>query len=251
MVPVKVHCKGKTVCTYAFLDQGSTHSFCDDKLIQALGVSGQVENMTLQTLCNPSVTCRGVTLSLDVSSLDGIQLISLTKVFSIKNIPVSPNAIPAKGALNNMPHLHDIEFQKIPGATVTLLISADVPEAFCPKDVRKSNRGQPIAVETPLGWSLLGASLSSARSSNCSVNFVTRCDSGIERLVQTLWSTDFVDGTSVFDQPYSREDQTMFNLLENYVKMTDGHYQLPLPWQPGKGQRALNQICLDHAKLFY
>ena len=233
VVPVKVHCKGKTVRTYAFLDQGSTHSFCDDKLIRALGVSGQEENMTLQTLCNPSVTCRGVTLSLDVSSLDGIQSISLTKVFSIKNIPVSPNAIPAKGALNKMPHLHDIEFQKIPGATVTLLIGADVPEAFCPIDIRRGNRGQPIAVETPLGWSLLGPSLSSARSSNCSVNFVTRCDSGIERLVQTLWSTDFGDGISVFDQPYSREDKTMFNLLETSVKMTNGHYQLPLPWQPG------------------
>ena len=188
VVPVKVHCKGKTVYTYAFLDQGSTHSFCDDKLIRALGVSGQEKNMTLQTLCNPSVTCRGVTLSLDVSSLDGIQSISLRKVFSIKNIPVSPNAILAKGALNKMPHLHDIEFQKIPGATVTLLIGADVPEAFCPIDIRKGNRGQPIAMETPLGWSLLGPSLSSARSSNCSVNFVTRCDSGIERLVQTLWS---------------------------------------------------------------
>ena len=25
----------------------------------------------------------------------------------------------------------------------------------------------------------------------------------------------------------------MFNLLENSVKMTVGHYQLPLPWQPG------------------
>ena len=156
---MKVHCKGKTVYTYTFLDQGSTHSFCDDKLIRALGVSGQEENMTLQTLCNPSATCRGVTLSLDVSSLDGIQSISLTKVFSI---------IPAKGAMNIVPQLHDIEFQKIPGATVTLLIGADAPEAFCPIDIRKGNSGQPIAMETPLGWLLLGSLLFSARSSDCS-----------------------------------------------------------------------------------
>ena len=65
-----------------------------------------------------------------------------------------------------MPHLHDIEFQKILGAIVTL-IDADVQEAFCPTEIRKGNCGQPIAVETPLGWSLLDSSLSSARSNNC------------------------------------------------------------------------------------
>jgi len=41
------------------------------------------------------------------------------------------------------------------------------------------------------------------------VNFVSHCDKKkeIEQLVQTLWSTDFGDGSLVFDQPYSREDK--------------------------------------------
>ena len=46
VVPVKVQHEGKTVLTYAFLDQGSTHSLCDTKLVQALGVTGREESMT-------------------------------------------------------------------------------------------------------------------------------------------------------------------------------------------------------------
>ena len=49
-----------------------------------------------------------------------------------------------------------------------------------------------------------------------------------------LWSTDFGDGTSVFDQPYSREDRAKLKLLDDSVELTpDGHYQLPLPWRTG------------------
>ena len=236
VVPVKVQHEGKTVLTYAFLDQGSTHSLCDTKLVQALGVSGREESMTFQTLGHPATSCRGVSLTLSVSSLDGLHSVNLPNVFSIGNIPINPNVIPAKGVLNTMPHLSGITFQRIPHATVTLLIGADVPEVFCPIDVRKGGRGQPIAFKSILGWSLLGPSLSSSRSSNCSVNFITHSEKGkeIEQLVQTLWSTDFGDGTSVFDQPYSREDKAMLKLLDDTIKLTpDRHYQLPLPWQTG------------------
>ena len=149
VVPVRVHCEGKTVLTYAFLDQGSTHSFCDTKLVQALGATGREENLTLQTLCNPAAKCRGVTLTLSVSSLNDSQSICLPKVFSIENIPVNPNLTPAKGVLSALPHLTGITFPKIPGASVTLLIGADVPEVFCFVDVRKGGRGLPIAVKTP------------------------------------------------------------------------------------------------------
>ena len=44
-----------------------------------------------------------------------------------------------------MPHLSGITFQRIPDVTVTFLIGADAPEVFCPIDVRKGGRGQPIA----------------------------------------------------------------------------------------------------------
>ena len=192
------------------------------------------ERMIFRTFGHPATSGGGVSLTLIVSSLDGLHSVNLPNVFSIESIPINPTVIPVKGVLNTMPHLSRITFQGIPHATVTFLIGADA--LFCPIDVRKSGRGQPIAFKSILGWSLRRPSLSSSRSSNCSVNFIAHSekDKEIEQLVQTLWSTDFGNGTSVFDQPYSGKDKAMLKLLDDSVELTpDGHYQLPLHWQTG------------------
>ena len=66
VVPVKVTVDNKEVLTYAFLDQGSTHSFCNKKLIDSLGISGTPDEIVLQTLTD-SKAHKGCTLSLSVN----------------------------------------------------------------------------------------------------------------------------------------------------------------------------------------
>ena len=70
----------------------------------------------------------------------------MPKVFSIDDIPMSPNLIPAKCELKEMPHLCNLAFPKADGALVTLLIKADVPELFCPSAFRKGRRGEPVTI---------------------------------------------------------------------------------------------------------
>ena len=50
VVPVKVSYAGKVVTTYAFLDQGFTHSFFGKSLIKELGIIGTHENLNLKTI---------------------------------------------------------------------------------------------------------------------------------------------------------------------------------------------------------
>ena len=229
VVPVKVTVENKEVLTYAFLDQGSTHSFCNKKLIASLGISGTPDEIVLQTLTD-SKAHKGCTFSLSVSSLDGKESFVLPKVFSIDDIPVTPNAIPAKNDLSKLSHLRGLHFPRIHGATVTLLIGADAPEIFCMQSIRKGTRGQPIAVETPLGWSLLGPSLSFSTSKNCSVNFV-KSDPVLKSQISSLWETDFGNDTSVFGIPTSREDRVAYDIMSKSVNYIAGHYHLPLLWR--------------------
>ena len=233
VVPVNVSYGEQQVLTYAFLDQGSTHSFCDQKLIEALKISGSPEVITLQTLNNSASTYVGLTCCLKVSSLTSDRTILLPRVKSISNIPVRPNLIPAKANLASLPHLNDIVFPTVKGASVTLLLGADVPELFCPLSVRRGGRGEPIAIETPLGWSLLGPSLSPSVSSNCVVNFIHHRGYSLQKVYDCIWSNEFADGTSVFCKPFSKEDGMMYRLLQDKVTLVNGHYQLPLPWRPG------------------
>ena len=231
VVPVLVYHGTIKVRTYAFLDQGSTHTFCDRKLRKTLNISGSPETINLQTLGRAISTYQGSTCSLHVSAIDGEEAIELPKVFSIDEIPIRPNLIPAKENLKAFSHLRDLTFPKVEGAAVTLLIGADTPELFCPLDTRKGKRGEPIAVETPLDWSLLAPSLSPSASRNCSVNFVAKYDKSPVRQLEQFWTNEFEAGTSILNMPSSREDRETYKLLQENVKHVKEHHQLPLPWR--------------------
>ena len=82
-----------------------------------------------------------------VSSLDEAETFDVSKILSTDDIPVTPNAIPASGDLNQFTHLRGQNFLQVYGATVTLLIGADVTQVFCMRSVRKGARGQPVEVE--------------------------------------------------------------------------------------------------------
>ena len=74
---------------------------------------------------------------------------------------------------------------------VTLLIGADNPEIFCTRDVRVAHKCQPIAVETPLGRSLLGPSFSLSTTNNFSTNFVRVTKDTVHRQIESFGETDF------------------------------------------------------------
>ena len=132
IVPVKViGTDGKTVKTYALLDSGS--------------VKGD--------RCNLEV-------GLQVSSLDNEHSVLLEGVWSVERLPVTPKAMPVADDVKKWPHLHDLEFPTIDAEEVVLLIGANAPEALGTwvLEERRGNRGEPCAVKSLLGWTLLGPS---------------------------------------------------------------------------------------------
>ena len=192
-----------------------------------LGASGSTEEITLQTITGAQ-SHQGQTVSLCVSSLGNNEKYAFD-VLSIPNIPVAPNLLPTQRDLNLYAHLRDISFPRVPGAKVSLLIGADHPDMFCAQEVRRGARKEPIAIKTPLGWSLLGPSLSLATTKNCHVNFVKINDS-LQLDINRLWESDFGCNTSVLDVPSSREDRLVYDLMHRSVSLVNGHYQLP--WRP-------------------
>ena len=138
------------------------------------------------------------------------------------------NVVSAESDFKDLSHLCNLEFPTQPGAIVSLLIGTNTPETFCLRDTHVGAKGQPIAVETPLGWSLLRPSLSLTLNNKCHVNF-TRVDSALQRQIDSLWETNFGNSTLVLDTPSSREDRVVFDLMQISVKRVEGHYSLPLP----------------------
>ena len=158
VVPIIVQHDGKELATYAFLDQGSTHTFCDQNLIDLFNIHGSHESLSIQTLNGVFKDHSTVSCKLRVSDLAKQEYFTLSKVFVVDKIPVRPNSVCTELLRQN--YLDGVELHIVPGASVSILIGADVPEMFCVKSFRKGPQKSPVAVETPVGWSLLGPSLS-------------------------------------------------------------------------------------------
>ena len=60
VVPVIIEWQGKQTRTYAFLDQGSTHSFSDIGIVNELGITGRKQSISLPTLATPSKSYEGL-----------------------------------------------------------------------------------------------------------------------------------------------------------------------------------------------
>ena len=53
VVPVNVKYEDQEISTYAFLDQGSTSTFCEKSLADKLNVAGTPKVINIQTLTSP------------------------------------------------------------------------------------------------------------------------------------------------------------------------------------------------------
>ena len=158
IVPVRVRVGGgRAVSTYAFLDNGSSTTFCTESLLQELGIEdAEPAQLSLCTV-DPEVTKveSQIVTDLHVSDMSETQFIDLPPVYTLPKIPVTHDDIPKQHDLLAWPHLHSIHLQDI-DADIGLMIGNNVPEATEPWEIRHGQPGEPFAAETKLGWVVNG-----------------------------------------------------------------------------------------------
>jgi len=154
VVPVIVSCGDREVTTHAFLDPGSSLSFCERKLMDALNAPGSPKCMKIHTMTVPR-TLDSEAVSVSVEPLKGGNCIELSEVVVVVEIPATLKVIPDSRDLQRHDYLRGVDPAHVEGATVALLIGANFPEALQVEVVRNGSDGCPDVVRTPLGWSLL------------------------------------------------------------------------------------------------
>jgi hypothetical protein len=76
--------------------------------METLGLDGDKLKFTL-TGINGTTEVEGQSINIVVESLDGSTAVELSKVKTVKQMPVSKDCIPKKIELERWPHLKDIE----------------------------------------------------------------------------------------------------------------------------------------------
>ena len=173
VVPVRVRgCEGtQEVETYALLDSGSEVTLCHERLMETLNLGGDRLKFTL-TGINGSAEVESQLIDIHVESLDGSTAVELTKVKTVKQMPVSKGCIAKKMDLKKWPHLQDIEIPELNDDEVMLLIGLkEQPRLFLPLEVREGGDEEPIGVRYSLGWTVMGPVGGIKETCDCLANF--------------------------------------------------------------------------------
>ena len=241
VVPVKVRRPddaSRTVDTYALLDSGSDISLCDKNLAVELGVHGTETTFYLTTQEREDSPKVGLEISLTVEPLDGADKVDVKRLWTVDRLNASSHSIPSEHDARQWPHLRDIKLPSISEKEVRLIIGTNDPDAFWELEKRRGNRGEPYAIRTPLGWTLMGP-MEKSDSQDCHLNVncvrsaeVVREDNDcLMQQLERFWAVENFGGIPSCKFNMSLEDKTALAIMEQSVKLEDGHYQVALPWR--------------------
>ncbi|XP_035986832.1 uncharacterized protein LOC118560169 [Fundulus heteroclitus] len=234
ILPVQVKSKrgNETVVTYAFLDPGSTASFCTERLMNRLNLTGRKLGILLRTMGQEKVVDSYMLSGLEVAGLDSDNFCSLPEMFTQRSMPVHQGNIPHSKDLIRWPHLSDIKIPEI-NADVDLLIGTNVPRVLEPWEVVRSVDGGSYAIRTILGWTVNGPLRGDYQISDQYVLPDIRVNRISVARLDELWEkqlkVDFPETLHEEQSGLSREDQRFMKSVLESAKLIDGHYNIGLP----------------------
>ena len=231
VLPVRVKAPGcdKTVETYAFLDNGSTASFCSEELVRELGLSGRQTTLSLTTMEKEQSKTDCCIVSLEVLDLDEVNLIELPSVFTRKKLPVAAENVATQDDIDRWPHLSGIQLPKV-DANVGLLIGSDAPEVLEPKEVRPSSQGGPYATRTVFGWVVNGPLGRVQSSCTSTANFI-KADLELNEQFRSDCNREFNDSVYTCEPSLSQNDKRALEIMNETATLMNGHYEIALPWK--------------------
>lgn len=245
------------ITVYAALDSMSSACFISRDVWMKVGCPGEPTEITIKTITDECRQNTTVVTGLCVSSVLSGRLINLPRVYTQDVLPISVDEIPSHSMLQRFPHLCHLVSEmpdRDESIPIGLIIGANCPKALQPQHVISSMDDGPFAVQTALGWCLLGPLQQNFHLDNISCSRIQAIekpvcvrDTGVKEMMLQMYESDFSESLSKVshhaDEPavcislqqsdyaVSQDDRRFLALMESEAKLVDGHYHLPLPFR--------------------
>lgn len=211
----------KYVETFAFMDPGSTATFCMGDLQKKLNNKGKPTKILLSTMGQSKpgeqkVTNSYVISDLEVCRLEDTKYIDLPKVYTHSNIPVHTDNIPKQSDIKEWPYLKKVHLPELE-ADVGLFIEANCPKAMEPWHIINNRDGGPYPVKTAIGWIVNGPMKKEVEDTEnkppqCSVNRISVMET--EKLLVQQYNTVFSECKYNDKEELSQEDKQFMQSVQ-------------------------------------
>ncbi|XP_022835506.1 uncharacterized protein LOC111362962 [Spodoptera litura] len=229
VIPVEISGPKGTRLTYALMDDGSTVTLIDDMLVKAIGATGPVDPLRLQTIneAGPAErSSRRVTVRLKGVNGTFKRITART----IKNLRVSAQTVPPE-LVEGCPHLKDILPQlTYRDARPHILIGQDNWHLLTSTEMRRGDSNSPVASLTPLGWVLHGRH---SRSIGKHIDFVSHTmEQPMEDLNAAMKNYFELDALCIVPKrPHNDPEEQALRILRKNTVRIDGRFQTSLLWK--------------------
>ncbi|KAL2098438.1 hypothetical protein ACEWY4_007645 [Coilia grayii] len=235
IVPVKVKMfnSDKIIHTYAFLDPGSSATFCTDSLKRKLNTCGKNCTILLRTMGQEKPVSSSVVSGLEISNMEGQKFHKLPEVYTQTKLPVSKHHIPKQETIHKWQYLHEVKIPQL-DADIELLIGTNAAKVMEPWKIINSRGTGPYAVTTSLGWVINGlmqeTTWETKGSHACTVvNHISVAT--LNDLLMKQYHHDFPELKAEEKTEMSVADKQFMSIMESSKELRNGHYYLPLPFK--------------------
>ena len=221
-LPVRIVKSGVEIVGVAMLDCGAQSSLATNDLFTKLQIKSKPSKLHIKTITGESRTYESGMSSVTVKSLDGARSVEIDCLRSMPSLPISRSCRTNRDVIKRFTHLRDLPIATM-DEPVCLLIGSDTPEAFQCLEERRGGRKEPIAIKTPLGWTVQGPSGNQPVQTDATqINFITNEE--LDERITALWKTDFPDSMTSNKVAPSIEDKKVLDHLEKTRKTSEGRY---------------------------
>ncbi len=251
IVPVQIKHKKDTkiIKTYAFLDQGSTATFCTEELAKKLNIRGRKTEFLLRTLSQEQKVNSYELTDLEVCGLEEQDYIQLPNVYTQPDIPAKKANIPQEKDLEKWSYLSRVHLPTLE-SEVGLLIGVNAYKAMQPWEIINSQNNGPYAVKTALGWVVNGPisrcqekELDDDKRQSFLVNRISVIS--VEDMLMKHYNADFPERRCDDRREQSQHDKQFMHTVTTSAQLVDGHFCIKLPLKYDKVKMPLTVVLLN------
>ncbi|KAL4009372.1 hypothetical protein ACER0C_003224 [Sarotherodon galilaeus] len=203
VVPIQLHHGGKSLDTFAVLDDGSEKTVVLPAAVKSLGLEQEEATLALQTIRRDVIQMKGGFVSFQVSPR--------------AKPKVRYKSCPAEQLKKKYLHLQNVHLEGFNQIQPLVLIGSDNTDLITPvRPVLRGSSKGPVAICTRLGWAIQGPA-SSMPTSERDLQCLNMCLSPAEALhqdVKRLWQLDAPPYRTEKEVTRSKEDREAVAMLE-------------------------------------
>ncbi|XP_058456660.1 uncharacterized protein LOC131434043 [Malaya genurostris] len=233
IIPVVLGNKGKSVETFAFLDDGSDLTLLENKLANELGLEGVESSLCLQW--TGSVTRResfSKKVKLTIAGMGNKAVHTLQDVRTVDNLGLPKQTLDFHKLSQRYSFLQGLPIESYEEAMPGILIGVDNARLKLPLNKRDRGDSEPVAIKTRLGWTIFGGRRESGEPERLMIH-VCNCspDRELNDLMKDYFAMEDI-GVYGVTVPETAEDCRARNILERTTRRTaSGKFETGLLWR--------------------